>query len=95
MNGQLIAPYYYRWRHAPISGFSFLRPVSRDLMSGAWWYEGEAVNDPANAPDPASGYTSSWRRSTETTFPAWATELIEQVRAKGIEHVLGQFGRKH
>jgi hypothetical protein len=64
-------------------------------MSGAWWYEGEAVNDPANAPDPASGYTSSWRRSTETTFPAWASELIEKVRAKGIEHVLGQFGRKH
>ena len=64
-------------------------------MSGAWWYEGEALNDPANAPDPASGYTSSWRRSTETTFPAWASELIEQVRAKGIERVLGQFGTKH
>ena len=93
MNGWYYAK--YRWRHAPISGFSFLRPVSRDLMSGAWWYEGEALNDPANVPDPASGYTSSWRRSTETTFPAWASELIEQVRAKGIERVLGQFGTKH
>ncbi len=93
MNGWYYAK--YRWRHAPISGFSFLRPVSRDVMCGAWWYEGEAVNDPANAPDPASGYTSSWRRAKDAPIPAWAKKLIEEVRSHGLETVLRGFDDRH
>jgi hypothetical protein len=78
----------YMWANAPIRGFSFLRPDGPDDMHGAWWYEGEAVDDPQRRPETGTGWQSHWRRSPDARIPSWAQRVFDSVGAHGLEAVL-------
>jgi hypothetical protein len=82
----------FAWRHQPVRGFSFLKPHSPDRMVGAWWFQGEAREDPQEAPDTKSGAASTWIRCPDRPTPKWASELHEEVRRCGVVTVLQRFG---
>lgn len=86
MNGWFYAR--FMWVHAPIRGFSFLRPEGPDDLEGAWWYDGEANNNPNMRPDTHTGWQSHWSRVPGAPTPRWARQLIDAVHEKGLDAVL-------
>lgn len=44
--------------------------------------------DGETPPDSASGFQSHWIRLEEQAAPRWATELIRDVRQRGLEQVM-------
>jgi hypothetical protein len=91
VNGWFYARFI--WVHAPIRGFSFLRPESPDEMNGAWWYEGEADDDPYARPDTHTGWQSRWCRVPGMPIPTWAQRFIEDVQARGLDAVLASISQ--
>lgn len=91
MNGWFYAR--FMWVHAPIRGFSFLRPEGANDMKGAWWYDGEANDDPNARPDTHTGWQSHWSRMPGAPTPAWAQRLIDAAQEKGLDAVLASIGR--
>jgi hypothetical protein len=101
-NGSLTGVYYdwkivndwffgrYVWIDAPIRGFSFLR-LEGDELVGAWWYEGDALEDPNHRPDPRTGWTSRWKRLPPEPTPSWAKEFFKNVRDQG-HHWKSKYG---
>jgi hypothetical protein len=79
----------FKWLRAPTSGFAFLKPVSLDLLTGAWWMDHEVVETP-EAPLKGSGVPVVWERSKTTRFPKWAEQFFEDVDRRGdVHHILG------
>jgi hypothetical protein len=91
VNGWFYARFV--WVHAPIRGFSFLRPEGPDEMNGAWWYDGEADDDPYARPDTHTGWQSRWCRVPNVPTPAWAQRFIDDVQAHGLDAVLGSISQ--
>ncbi len=89
VNGMYYAR--YQWATRQIRGFSFLRPTSSDVMTGAWWYDGQAKNDIQIAPDPATGWAAEWRRNSSGLIPLWAKNFTDRVRRDGLEQVMASF----
>jgi Nucleoside 2-deoxyribosyltransferase len=83
----------YAWVNAPIRGFSFLRPEGPSDMKGAWWYDGEAPDDPNRRPETHTGWQSHWTRMPDARTPDWAQEVFDAVRNRGLEAVLDSLGK--
>ena len=77
----------YAWCRQSTTGFSLLKIESPDSMSGAWWYDNEAIVDLSD-PNFESGYASDWKRLRNHGTPDWAEEFFTTVKAHGVEHAL-------
>jgi hypothetical protein len=88
-----LTAYYYDWQKLgdyffarfkwvsglEISGFTFLRLTSRDVLQGAWWSDDEIAETPTQ-PLVGSGNQVIWRRVRKAKVPTWATGFVERVR---------------
>jgi nucleoside 2-deoxyribosyltransferase len=79
---QKLGDYFFarfKWLSREISGFTFLRLTSRDVLQGAWWYDHEVDEVPTN-PLMGSGNPTVFRRLREGKPPSWAIGFVERVR---------------
>src|ERR1700730_286781 len=74
----------FSWLDGEISGFSFLRQESLDVLSGAWWLNEDFEQIP-ETPIHGSGVQSRLERLRKVEFPAWAERFLADVRRKGLE----------
>jgi len=74
----------FAWLKREISGFTFLRQDSVDVLSGSWWFDHEVEQVP-EAPIRGSGVPSRWERLRQSKFPAWAARFLEDVKRDGLE----------
>jgi len=75
----------FDWIHETIAGFAFLKPVSEDFLSGAWWYDHEKTANINQMPELSSGWTSQVRRLPTQKTPAWAEKFFELVKKHGVD----------
>ncbi|WP_428507808.1 hypothetical protein [Roseateles sp.] len=80
----------YKWLDADLSGFSFLRMQSVDLMNGAWWSSEQEVGV-QKAPPKSAGVTSTWIRRKGAKTPKWATAFFKRLEIEGVETVLSRY----
>jgi hypothetical protein len=73
----------YRWLVSPLSGFTFLKQPSVDVLTGAWWSMRDAEEQP-ELPEMGSGVPSRWTRRREAVVPKWAEDFFEDVRREGL-----------
>ena len=73
----------YAWLATELSGFTFLRQESVDVLRGAWWGDEEGLGDPTAPPDTV-GVPSSWRRKANVPFPRWAVRFLDDVQRNGL-----------
>lgn len=73
----------YAWLATEVSGFSFLRQESVDVLRGAWWGGEQGLGDPTAPPDKA-GVPATWRRKANVEFPKWAVEFLDDVQRNGL-----------
>jgi hypothetical protein len=89
---KLVGEYWFvrfKWLYNAVSGFSFMRQESRDLLTGAWWDNYDVMEINLSAPPPIkSGAQSTWERRTVTEYPEWAAQFIAEVRQEGLERRL-------
>jgi hypothetical protein len=97
-NDNLTAHYYgwrklgdyffarFRWMSGNISGFTFLKHISKDVLQGAWWYEDEVPEIPAE-PIKGSGTQVTWRRMPAAKSPAWAIQFLQRVKSGEVKEV--------
>ena len=75
----------YAWIDRPHSGFTFLRPDSKDTLRGAWWGDELGHGDPeAPPPDMGGGRSAKWRRIKVSATPRWADRFWREVQTKGL-----------
>jgi hypothetical protein len=74
----------YAWLDGAFSGFSFLKEVSVDLLSGAWWEDDHDQPVTPNSPPEKFGVQATWQRSLSKEFPAWATQFLGKVEQRGL-----------
>ena len=74
----------FDWIHETIAGFAFLKPVSEDFLSGAWWYDHEKTANINQMPPLSSGWSSQVRRLPNQKTPAWAEKFFELVKKHGL-----------
>ena len=74
----------FDWIHETIAGFAFLKPVSADFLSGAWWYDHEKTANINQMPELSSGWSSQVRRLPTQKTPAWAEKFFERVKKHGV-----------
>jgi nucleoside 2-deoxyribosyltransferase len=77
----------YKWISVNLSGFSFLRMKSIDLLNGAWWSSKDEITD-ANTPPPSAGVTATWIRQPDTKIPSWAEAFFDEVEREGLASCL-------
>ena len=74
----------FSWLNREIAGFVFLRQVSNDVLSGAWWYDREGLPAPTTPPESAGSQLTLQRRP-DVAAPTWAAKFLEDVRRQGLE----------
>ena len=74
----------FHWIHQPTAGFSFLKPISADFLSGAWWYDYQTTANINQMPELSSGWSSQVRRLPNEKTPAWAEKFFEMVKKHGV-----------
>jgi hypothetical protein len=74
----------FAWLKRDISGFTFVKQDSINIMTGAWWYDEGGMAYPA-APPKKFGVEATWVRKPEAKYPKWASRFIEEVRRDGLE----------
>lgn len=92
-NDKLTAYYYdwqrlgdyffarFKWVSGPdISGFTFLRQTSRDVLQGAWWLDDGEFAETPTQPLLGSGTPVIWRRVRKAKILMWATGFVERIR---------------
>ena len=75
----------FKWIRETIVGFAFLKPVSEDFLSGAWWYDHEKTANINQMPPLSSGWSSQVRRLPTQKTPAWAEKFFELVKKHGVD----------
>jgi nucleoside 2-deoxyribosyltransferase len=87
-NDELTACYYdwkkmgdywfarFKWFYAQISGFSFLKLESDDLVTGTWWYDYDAP-EISNSPIEGTGEPLHWIRNPNKEIPSWASHFFQ------------------
>lgn len=75
----------FKWIRETIVGFAFLKPVSEDFLSGAWWYDHEKTANINQMPELSSGWSSQVRRLPTQKTPAWAEKFFELVKKHGVD----------
>ena len=79
----------YEWLGVPISGFSFLRRDSVDMLNGAWWSaEHETLAD--DAPPSYAGVPANWVQQKDREIPIWAENFFEEVTREGLASYLAK-----
>jgi hypothetical protein len=73
----------FAWRESKISGFTFLRQESIDVLTGAYWHDYQVPHLPT-APPNADGTLSRFRRDRNATPPPWAESFFASVRNHGL-----------
>jgi hypothetical protein len=71
------------WLSRDISGFTFLKRESVDLLTGAWWQGDESEQRP-DLPNLGSGEPSRWERNIDAPCPEWALQFFEEIRRHGV-----------
>jgi len=79
----------YRWLDKEISGFTFLKRDSADVMTGSWWSSDHEI-DGVDGPPKYSGVPATWIRQTDIDVPEWAEEVLSAVENEGLA---GYFAR--
>lgn len=79
----------YKWLRADLSGFSFLRMESIDLLTGAWWSSEDAPANPQSPPKHES-VPANWVRQQSDATPKWALELFGEVEQEGLASFLAR-----
>jgi hypothetical protein len=79
----------YKWLDNDLSGFSFLRMQSVDLMNGAWW-SSEQEAGVQKAPPKSAGVTSTWIRRKNSKTPKWAAAFLKRLETEGVDEVLAK-----
>jgi hypothetical protein len=91
---QRIGSYWfarYAWANAELSGFSFLRMESVDVLAGAWWSSEHKLNT-AEGPPNSAGVPSTWVRQPTSDAPAWATSFLAGAKKVGVDEALTKIG---
>lgn len=81
----------YKWIGSDLSGFTFLKQESLDVLSGAWWDASEEQSPSPVLPKNA-GVPSSWLRQPEAKPPKWAQQLFDSVERDGLAKLLASAG---
>jgi hypothetical protein len=69
----------FKWLSREITGFTFLRQTSRDVLQGAWWYDDDIPELPTQ-PLVGSGTPAIWRRVRKSKPPTWASKFVKRVQ---------------
>lgn len=77
----------FRWLTADLSGFSFLKQESVDLLTGAWWV-GDEMREIPEIPNLRTGVPIRWVRKQDAQIPGWALRFFENVQRDGIVNCL-------
>jgi hypothetical protein len=72
----------FRWFETPISGFSFMKQESFDLITGAWWMDDTTPLVP-EVPPMVSGVPRRLERLKEAP-PDWAQQFFDEVQREGL-----------
>ena len=81
----------YKWLGSTLSGFSFLRQQTTEVLSGAWWSSEDEVRG-ADKPPKNAGVPSTWVRGNAEEPPAWARAFLADVERNGLAAVLAHHG---
>jgi hypothetical protein len=76
----------YAWLNKRLSGFSFLKEESVDLLSGAWWEDDYDQPATPNLPPDKKGVLATWDRIPAKQFPDWANTFFADVEQHGLPH---------
>jgi hypothetical protein len=80
----------YKWLDSDLSGFSFLRMQSVDVMNGAWWSSEQELGV-QKAPPKSAGVTSTWIRRKDAKTPKWAAAFLKRLESEGVDAVLSRY----
>ena len=71
----------FSWVNKPTTGYAFLEQTSLHALTGAWWLDDE-VDKPAEIPEIPGGSGEPLRieRLSNTAFPVWASDYLENAR---------------
>jgi len=99
-NDSLTAVYYdfsktgefwfarFSWVKSEVSGFAFIKQVSRDFFSGAWWMDEDGVEISDFPPEQSGVPTKLERLDNNTPIPTWAEQFFEEAEKKDVHLIL-------
>ena len=75
----------FKWFDVPVSGFTFLKHESKDVLVGNWWSIDTEDDHPIalEMPPTRPGNPSRWKRVYDTPTPSWALDFFRRV-SKGV-----------
>jgi hypothetical protein len=74
----------FTWLDRLLSGFTFLKQSSVDVLTGAWWCDADERPRAPTTPPDATGVPSRLERVRNGPRPDWAERFLAEVREEGL-----------